>query len=218
VAIDPSGQFAYIIRGALSPGLSVRQTSDGSEVTSNSMKSPRYVVANATDVWMTDSGRTATTGQVVRYSRSAGDIVDSIEVGNNPYGIDINSAGTFLYVSNRDGNSVSKINIATKAVTTIAVGSQPRGIKVTPDGSKVFVANMGGTTVSVINTSTNAVSTISGFNAPAGLAITAAGDLLYVANSGNNTVQLVTVATNAMAGAAIPVGTKPMHIALRNAP
>ena len=60
------------------------------------------------------------------------------------------------YITNRDNNNESVINIATNAFTaTIAVGDCPLGISVNPDGNKVYIANEGTNTINVINSATN---------------------------------------------------------------
>ena len=235
VSIDPAGAFAFVVRGALDPSLSVFRTSDNAVVTQVlSGKSPRYVVATATDVWVTDSGRTATNGQVMRYNRSSGFVTDSVMVGNTPYGIDVTPNGQFLYVADLDSNTVSVINTGTLTrVATIAVGTRPWGVKVTPNGQFVYVANSGSNTVSVIATASNTVTaTVTVGSNPRGLAITAAGDLVYVANSGCDwtpatrvsgcpasgagTVSRIATATNTLFGSNITVGSTPSHIALRS--
>ncbi|HXW97629.1 MAG TPA: beta-propeller fold lactonase family protein, partial [Gemmatimonadales bacterium] len=218
ISIEPTGTYAFIVRGSLDPSLEVRQVSDGSSVTRVVAKAPRYVVATSTDAWVGDSGTTATNGQVRRYNRSVGDFTDSVMVGANPYGIDITPNGNFVYVANKDSNTVSVINTSTLTrVANIAVGSAPWGVRVTPNGSFVYVANSGANTVSVISTATNTVTaTVTVGSNPRGLAITAAGDIVYVANSGSGTVSRIATATNTLTGSAITVGGTPSHIALRN--
>jgi YVTN family beta-propeller protein len=220
ISIEPAGLLAFIVRGSQGPGLEARNVSDGESVRFIPAKAPRYLVATATDVWVGDSGRTAGNGQVLRYTRSVGEFTDSVMVGMSPYGIDITPNGQFVYVANKDSNTVSKINTSTMTrVANIAVGSQPWGVKVTPNGNFVYVANSGANTVSVISTSTNLVTTtVTVGSNPKGLAITAAGDLVYVANSGSGTVSRIATATNTLSGSAITVGGTPSHIALRNVP
>ena len=78
--------------------------------------------------------------------------VRDIRVGRNPYGIAVDPAGTFAYVTNFTDGTVSKIDLGTNTVAaTITVGSNPIGIVVTPDGSKVYAVNNSSGTVSVIN-------------------------------------------------------------------
>ena len=93
-------------------------------------------------------------------------VVDSIAVGNNPFGVTVTKDGSKVYVANYLDGTVSVISTATNTVTaTITVGSSVYGVSVTPDGSKVYVIQWSAMTVSVINTATNTVTdVISGFN------------------------------------------------------
>lgn len=61
-------------------------------------------------------------------------VTSEITVGNNPYGLSANPAGTKIYVANMMGNSVSVINVANNSVdATISVGNRPTATEVTPD-------------------------------------------------------------------------------------
>ncbi|WP_292387683.1 PKD domain-containing protein [Methanosarcina sp. UBA5] len=111
----------------------------------------------------------------------------TVNVGDSPYGVAVNPAGTKVYVTQLNIGSyenafpesivqkpalikktkeymatsegtVSVIDTATNTVTaTVTVGSSPYGVAVNPDGTKVYVANLGSSTVSVIDTATNTV-------------------------------------------------------------
>ncbi len=66
--------------------------------------------------------------------------------------------GTFAYIANRGGNTVSVIDTSTNSVVdTVTVGGNPRGVAVNPAGTRVYVANDSSGTVSVIDSSTNNV-------------------------------------------------------------
>jgi YVTN family beta-propeller protein len=81
-----------------------------------------------------------------------------VKVGGWPFGVAVNPAGTRVYVTNEENDSVSVINTATnKVIATVNVGIEPLGVSVTPDGKKVYVANGYNGTVSVINAATNTV-------------------------------------------------------------
>jgi YVTN family beta-propeller protein len=73
--------------------------------------------------------------------------VRDVAVGRNPYGIAVDPAGTFAYVTNFDDATVSKIDLSNYIVTAIPVGSNPIGIVVSPDGSKIYAVNSGGNTL-----------------------------------------------------------------------
>ncbi|MHB8908690.1 MAG: CFI-box-CTERM domain-containing protein [Syntrophales bacterium] len=125
--------------------------------------------------------------------------VRDIRVGRNPYGIAVNPAGTFAYVTNFLDGTVSKIDLGTNTVAaTITVGSNPIGIVVTPDGSKIYAVNNSSGTVSVIGAADTIVATVTvGIN-PFGIAANPAGTFLYVTNSGGNSFSIIKTADNSV--------------------
>jgi len=83
-------------------------------------------------------------------------------VGTNPFGVAVNPAGAFAYVTNSgiEGNTVSVIDTATNAVVaTVLVGRFPFGVAVNPAGTFAYMAARGLAIgiVSVIDTATNPV-------------------------------------------------------------
>jgi YVTN family beta-propeller protein len=124
--------------------------------------------------------------------------VRDIRVGRNPYGIAVDPAGTFAYVTNFFDGTVSKIDLGANAVVaTITVGSNPIGIVVNLDGSKVYAVNNSSGTVSIISTADNNTSApITVGSNPFGIAINPAGTFVYVANSGGNSLSIIETAGN----------------------
>ena len=83
-------------------------------------------------------------------------IVNTISVGNDPWGVAVSPDGSRVYVANRLGDSVSVIDTTTDTVVaTVSVGNDPRIPAVTPDGSRVYVTNRADDNLSVIDTATN---------------------------------------------------------------
>ncbi|MHB8773143.1 MAG: CFI-box-CTERM domain-containing protein [Syntrophales bacterium] len=145
--------------------------------------------------------------------------VRDIRVGRQPYGIAVDPAGTFAYVTNYEDNTVAKIDLGANAVTqTITVGSKPIGIVVTPDGSKVYVVNNSSGTVSVINTATDRVTgTITVGSNPFAAAVNPAGTSVYVTNSGVNSLSIIeTAGDSATTKTDFRLGT-PMGVAVNPA-
>ena len=95
--------------------------------------------------------------------------------------IGLNTNAQTAYITNRNDNTVSVINVATNIVSAIiTVGSSPGGVSVSPDGSKVYVANYSSNTVSVINTATNTVlTTIAVGTHPVGIIVSPDGSKVY---------------------------------------
>jgi len=146
-------------------------------------------------------------------------VVETIPVGDGPWGVAVNQAGSYVYVVNNHnsprGNSVSVISTATNTVVaTIPVGSVPFGVAFTPDGTRAYVANGNSNSVSVINTATKKVTTtVAVQNYPVGLAVLGNGTFVYVANDNSGTVSVISTLTNKVV-ATIPVGSNPISVAL----
>tara|TARA_B100000315_G_scaffold259845_1_gene317615 strand:- start:1705 stop:1902 length:198 start_codon:yes stop_codon:yes gene_type:complete len=57
----------------------------------------------------------------------------TIPVGDGPWNIAITPDGTRAYVTNRDDNTISILDLSTDTeLATISVGDGPRGIAITP--------------------------------------------------------------------------------------
>ncbi len=136
----------------------------------------------------------------------------------------VSANGSFVYVSNYGGNTVSVIDTATNKVVgaAIRVGSTPGGMAVT--GNRLFVANTGDDTVSVIDTSTNKVvgTAIRVGDGPTGVMVSPDGSIAYVANSAEGTVTVIDTATNTVIDTSpglsgvqpLIVGDNPIQIAV----
>ncbi|HRH31131.1 MAG TPA: SwmB domain-containing protein [Candidatus Paceibacterota bacterium] len=120
---------------------------------------------------------------VIRLSDNT--VVDTIDVGSEPYGLTLVeiSGTTYVYVANTGSDTVSVINTDNNSVVaTIATDVKPYYVEHV--GTKVYVTNGASNTVSVINANTNTViDTISVGSYPRG--IKAYGTDLYVANYGD---------------------------------
>jgi YVTN family beta-propeller protein len=132
-------------------------------------------------------------------------------------------AGTFAYVTNHSGDSVTVIDTSTNTVvTTIALcaGCSPAGLAVTPDGQFVYVAIQSNGSVNVIATSSNnVVATIpmcDCTSSPVGVAITPDGNRAYVTDVARSAIEVIdtnpasethnTVLTTITADVGNPVG------------
>ncbi len=142
-------------------------------------------------------------------------VVVTVAVGNEPFGVAVNAAGTRAYVGNRASNSVSVIDGATQTVvSTVAVGVEPIGVAVNPAGTRVYVANGGSDTVSVIDAATSSVvATVPVGRQPFGIVVNPAGTRVYVANRGAGSVSVIDALANAVVST-IVVGVSPTGVAL----
>lgn len=159
----------------------------------------------------------ANTVSVINTTTNA--VLTTIPVGDGPWGVALNQAGTFAYVVNNhdtaSGDSVSVISTATNAVVaTIKVGSLPFGIAFSPNGKTAYVANANSNTVSVINTGTKVVTaTVPVQSYPVGVAVMGNGAFVYVANDKSGSVSVISTVTNKVV-ATITVGSNPIAVAI----
>jgi YVTN family beta-propeller protein len=127
-------------------------------------------------------------------------------------------AAPFALVCNSTTNTVTVIDVATKAISetpfSISPGVDPVAIAITPDGSKAYVCNNGSDTVSVVDVATQStIVTIAVGVLPQAIALTPDGSKAFVCNSGGNTVTIIYVPTNSVV--AVPsVGLSPTAVAV----
>ena len=142
-------------------------------------------------------------------------VITTVPVGNSPFGVAVNPAGTEVYVTNEFSDNVSVINTTTNTVTaTINVENQPIGVSVNPAGTTVYVANYASDTVSVIDTATNNVTaTVNVGDRPFGVAVNPAGTRVYVSNYNSSTVSVIDTDTNNVT-ATVTVGNVPHGVSV----
>jgi len=193
---------------------------------------PYGITTDGTNLYVTDRRNNTirqiviATGEVTTLAGAAGpgswgatDGIGADARFREPTGI--TTDGTNLYVSDKGGDCIRKIVIATREVTTLAGGTrgiadgtgaaaqfdEPYGI--TTDGTNLYVADSNNHTVRQIVIATAEVTTLAGtaaisgttdgtgtaaqFHEPRG--ITTDGTDLYVADSRNNTIRKIVIAT-----------------------
>ena len=121
---------------------------------------------------------------------------------NSTYGIAINNSGTFAYIGNRTGNSVSKCAINpinghfTSCTTVGSLFSGPTGLTLNKAGTLAYIVNNGPADIGVTKCTINPINgsftnctllTDSTFSQPFGIALNDANNNAYITNS-NNTV------------------------------
>lgn len=142
------------------------------------------------------SDEDATIGSPVS-ARSA--LTDTSRVSLGPRASRVAVSGTYSYLTNWAGNSVSVVDNSTQAVvSTIGAIFRPTAIAVSADGSKVYVA--GQNTLRVIDTATR--TTVSrlfvGGGSAYSIALDDSGSRLYVAQQAVNRVLTVDVSGRAV--------------------
>ena len=237
LVFDPSGQFAYApgalgfigiysvnpVTGVLSPsGLPAAAipSFSGSSIINQSVIDPSgrylYVVDDGTNfvnAYSIDTSNTATRGSLTPIASSP-----SIATGPAPFGVAINPAGTFLYVTNSGDNTISGYSIGSDGGLTslglagpFATLNVPVLAAIDPTGQFYYVPNNGNSTVSAfsIDSVTGALTLIGSsaiaknLNAPFQAVTDPAGKFLFVTNLADGTVAAFSIGgTGALAGTA----------------
>ncbi|OKH48923.1 hypothetical protein NIES2101_21565 [Calothrix sp. HK-06] len=132
-------------------------------------------------------------------------VIDTIQVGHNPYTVALANNGKFAYVSNWGDTTVSAIDIPDREVEyTIEVGTHPNAMALNPHSNELYVANADSDTISVIDTKTKTVTRTIDLapypgakegSSPNALTVSPDGSTLYVANATNNDVAVIRLAT-----------------------
>ncbi|MBI2335173.1 MAG: hypothetical protein HYU97_00200 [Deltaproteobacteria bacterium] len=94
-----------------------------------------------------------------------------VNIGN-PGGFAVYNNGIDVFISDRDGDHVVRVNMSTAATTDIDVGDDPIGIVVNSNNNQAYVINSGGNSISQIDLNSNAATT---FLDPVGLSATQFG-------------------------------------------
>jgi len=163
---------------------------------------------------------TSDTSSLAAISTATNTVLNTVYIGNRPYGVAVSHDGGFAYVSvqqqggQKDGY-VSVIDTsAYSIVATVNVGKGPQGLAVHPDGSKLYVTNYSDKSVSVINTSSRKViKTITVGGGPSGIAVHPSGTHVYVVNQFDHTVSVISTASNSVIKT-VSVGQYPSKTAI----
>ena len=109
---------------------------------------------NGTEIWVPQMDND---GKVLVYDATTYALKNTINVGMMPAELTFSSDGTKAYVANGDDDTVSVINVSTKAVVaTVTVGDNPVGAWTGTNG-QMFVDNEDGQSISVIKVSDNTI-------------------------------------------------------------
>ena len=131
--------------------------------------------------------------------------------------LDTAMAAPFAYITNRDSQDVSVIDVGSNTVAqTIAVGHGPYGVAANLEGTRVYVACYAEKKVYIIDTSTHEVIAeipMGSGDIPTGVAVNQPGTRLYVTNQGSNTVSVIDTSDHSII-ATVPVGNSPYGVAV----
>lgn len=180
IAADAAGQFAYAANMGTGV-LSVIDLGSLAKVTDIDIPGEAHSLAmspRGDRVYVTN-----TSNSVFAVSVATRAIVRTTNVGAGPWGIAFWTTATdsLMYVTARDGASVSEIDMRTGSVLrTLTVGGRPHGIAIAPDGSTLYVADDSGGEILFVNRVTGAITRRVTASGAFGVAIAPDGNTLYV--------------------------------------
>ncbi|GJM09766.1 MAG: hypothetical protein DHS20C11_20420 [Lysobacteraceae bacterium] len=215
VAVTPTGMSVYITNRDTGE-LSIVDTSNNSLVATVPLPGARGIaISPQGDRIYIASG---SEGTLVTLDAATQTIINSVSVGNSPFGVAVNADGSEVYVTNLYEHSVTVINSHSgKVIDSISVGGYPFLLALSADGNKAYVANWDDNTVSIIDTSTRTeIGTISeGFMGPYGIVVSPDGSRVYVTNNADaeGTVSVIDTTSNTVISQ-IPVGLFPTGLSL----
>ena len=178
---------------------------------------------NVNFVYVTQGG----TGTVAVINSATNTVIETLTVGEEPFGVAVSPTTGYAYVTNSGDGTVSVIEPARLLPPAVAktiqlayfdgspLNVEPTGVAVIPDGGSVYVPWSYGD-VAVIDTATNAVTTITnglqGGAAPVGVAISPVAPTGYVTFNDQpyfSFVEKLDTATNTFTNTV--VGVHPLH-------
>jgi YVTN family beta-propeller protein len=215
--LQPSLRVLLSLRG-LAAGASVFAVSCGGSTTSSgkpAATSTLYVTVYGTD-------------EIVSVNEATRAVVDHIPLGSADAGPGKGPAillktpdGKKLYAANWKDNTISAVDVATKAVTTIALGSRPWVEAMSPMGDVVY-AGLNAGTIAVISTADDTVSRMIDTKGQLAESIIVSpdGKTLYVAFSNPNdfssliggAITAISSADGSVTHPAVPVGMTPAWV------
>jgi YVTN family beta-propeller protein len=160
---------------------------------------PSALAFDGTNIWVADTG----INKVTKVTASTGAVVASITVGSQPTGLAFDGAlskfgsptsvpSPVLWVANKGGANLSKVNVKTGLVESQALAANTKPAAVAFDGTNIWSANSGTGNVSRVNTDTKVVTNFATGTTPSAVAFD--GTNIWVANAGSNNVKELTLA------------------------
>ena len=124
-------------------------------------------------------------------------VVDTIVVGDSPFGVVVNPQTNRIYVANSGSDNVSVIDgSGDSVIATIGVGDYPIGVGVNPQTNRIYVANVLSDNVSIIDGSGDSViATIGVGFFPVGVGVNPQTNRIYVSCAIYGTVWVLQDAT-----------------------
>jgi 6-phosphogluconolactonase len=159
VAMDPAGAYLYVANSG-STDISVFSITSGTGVLQPVGQSlgggvgfaPMNMVVSPSGAFLYVTGQSVLGGQVEAFPLSSGQLGFPVSTGtgNNPFGLVINSAGTYLYTGNKADSTISEFQINSDGSLTALPGSpfsyiyqNPLALLIDKSGSYLYAADEG---------------------------------------------------------------------------
>lgn len=139
VVFNPSGTRAYVTN-------QTGQSMSVIDVATNTVLTTVPLPADGFNLITSADGRkvfvSVSTGQVYVVDAGTNQVVDSIILSPAVNGFARHPTKNLIYISSRDGGTVSEVNAATNLVVrTFTTGGQPQRLAVSPSGGELLIAN-----------------------------------------------------------------------------
>jgi len=176
IVVDESGEHAFVASLGTNQLMGVETASGTTELTRLGGDTQTFVQFALTPDGETLIAGGQKTGQLLLFDASDAprlSVVDTVEVGKQPWHPVITSDGRTAYVPNKGSHTISVVDLENQVVRATIEGegvAQPHGAALSPDGKHLFVSNnnRNGTytpqddnpdagTVTVIDTQTNEI-------------------------------------------------------------
>lgn len=153
-AVSPDGRHLYSIHhgfGHSGPRswLSIRSASGRfhEAVPVAGCASDVAVNPDGTRLYVASSVPGARSGWVVVIDAETYQILNTVVMRLTPDTVTVSPDGSQLYVTHYDGNALSVVDVATRAITTIVLHDAPIGVVTTPDAAHAYVVALHSVTV-----------------------------------------------------------------------
>jgi 6-phosphogluconolactonase len=161
VAMDPAGAYLYVANSG-STDISVFSITSGTGVLQPVGQNlgggvgfvPMNMAVSPSGAFLYITGQSVLGGQVEAFPLASGQLGFPVSTGtgNNPFGLVINSAGTYLYTGNKADSTISEFQINSDGSLTALPGSpssygysNPAALLIDKTGSYLYVADEGTT-------------------------------------------------------------------------
>lgn len=178
VAVDAAGTFAYVSN--------IDGWMDIIDIASRTVVK-KVTVASAHALALSPAGDrvyvTSRDGWVYSVSTASRVVTDSVAIPFGPWGIAFRSTSTdsLMYVTSRDGGSVTEVDTKTMTVRRdFNVGGRPHGLVITQDGTTLYAADNTEGKVKVIDIASGTVTASVALAGAFGIAISPDDNTLYV--------------------------------------